>query len=75
MSTSFQRSQVANAAKSYKSNPSEQAKRRLDDARRDLAEQKIAEYVRRTVDAAPLLTPEQRDRLALLLQSASGGAA
>jgi hypothetical protein len=28
----------------------------------------LADYIRRTVDAAPELTPEQRDRLALLLK-------
>ena len=44
----------------------------LADARRDLAAEKLAAYIRRTVDAAPPLTTEQRDRLALLLR---GGAA
>ena len=35
---------------------------------RDLAAARIADYVKRVVDAAPPLTPEQRDRLALLLR-------
>jgi hypothetical protein len=39
-------------------------------ARRELAEAKIAEYILRTVDAAPPLTPEQRSRLADLLGAA-----
>jgi len=32
----------------------------------------LADYVRRTVDKAPPLTPEQRDRLALLLRPTEG---
>lgn len=36
-------------------------------ARRNLAAERLADYIKRTVDAAPPLTPEQRDRLALLL--------
>lgn len=37
-------------------------------ARRELAEAKIADYIRRVVDAAPPLTDEQRTRLAELLR-------
>lgn len=37
-------------------------------ARRDLAAAKLADYIARVVDAAPPLTPAQRDRLALLLR-------
>ena len=44
----------------------------LESARRELAAEKLAAYIRRTVDDAPPLTAEQRDRLALLLR---GGAA
>jgi hypothetical protein len=43
------------------------------EARRQLAEANIAEAIRRVVDAAPPLTPEQRDRLALLLRAPRGG--
>jgi hypothetical protein len=39
---------------------------KIDEARRDLAAANIEAYVRKVVDAAPPLTPEQRDRLALL---------
>lgn len=39
--------------------------------RRALAEASISEYVRKVVAAAPPLTGEQRDRLALLLRDAS----
>jgi len=40
--------------------------------RRQYAAAKLADYIKRTVDAAPPLKPEERDRLALLLR---GGAA
>lgn len=40
-------------------------------AARDLRAAELAEHIERIVDAAPPLTPEQRDRLALLLR---GGA-
>ncbi len=42
----------------------------IADARRDLATAKIADYITRVVDAAPPLSTEQRDRLALLLRGA-----
>lgn len=38
------------------------------EARQDLAAAKIEDYIRRTVDAAPPLTSDQRNRLALLLR-------
>lgn len=37
-------------------------------ARRNLKTERLADYIRRAVDSAPPLTPEQRDRLALLLR-------
>jgi hypothetical protein len=66
-----QRSVVGNAAKAHKKKPSDQTRAALDAARRTFAEQKIAEYVQRTVAAAAELTAEQRSRLSALLQ---GGA-
>jgi len=39
--------------------------------RRDYATEKLADYVAKVVDAAPPLTPAQRDRIAALLR---GGA-
>jgi hypothetical protein len=42
----------------------------LVEARRDLAAERLAEYIARTLETAPPLTPEQRDRLALLLRPA-----
>lgn len=41
-------------------------------ARRELAAAKLAEYIRRTVAEAPELTPEQRERLAVLLRGGDG---
>ena len=43
--------------------------------RRDLRAERLEEHVRRTVDQAPPLTPEQRSRLAVLLlrSTAKGG--
>ncbi len=38
-------------------------------AQRDLAAANLEAYIKRIVDQAPLLLPEQRDRLALLLRS------
>ena len=43
----------------------------LIQARTDLAASKLEDYIRRTVDAAPLLSDEQRDRLAVLLRGAA----
>ncbi len=40
----------------------------MEQARRELAEAKLAPYIQRVVDEAPPLSPEQRDRLALLLR-------
>lgn len=37
-------------------------------ARLNLRAERLAMYIRRTVDAAPPLTAEQRDRLAVLLR-------
>lgn len=46
-----------------------------DDLAREMAAAKLADYIRRTVDAAPTLTTEQRDRLALLLRGGANEAA
>ncbi len=39
----------------------------VEQARRQLAEAKLAAYIQRVVDEAPPLSLEQRDRLAVLL--------
>lgn len=41
-----------------------------DELARDYAAEKLADYIRRTVDAAPPLTAEQRERLTSLLRPA-----
>ena len=41
------------------------------DLRRRLKAERLEDYIRRTVLSAPPLSPEQRDRLALLLREAS----
>jgi hypothetical protein len=41
----------------------------IEDARRDLAVAKIADYVERVVSGAPPLTDLQRDRIAALLRA------
>lgn len=40
----------------------------LVEARRNLRTERLADYIKRTVDAAPPLTADQRDRLAVLLR-------
>ncbi len=73
MSVTRARSRVALEAKAAKNNPEPSSHARLSDARRDLAEAKLAACIQRVVDDAPVpLSPEQRDRLAVLLRS--GGA-
>jgi len=46
-----------------------------DDLARALTEARLTDYITRTVAAAPPLTSDQRDRLALLLRPTSGAAA
>ncbi|SCX37992.1 hypothetical protein SAMN03159343_0261 [Klenkia marina] len=52
-------------------------KANADDVRRELAAQRISEYLQKTLASAPPLTNEQREKLALLLHGSipSGGAA
>ncbi len=45
------------------------------DLRRDLRAAQIEAAIRKAVDAAPPLTPEQRTRIALLLRGSGGAAA
>ena len=40
----------------------------LLDARRNLRAERLAEHIARVVDEAPPLTPEQRDKLAVILR-------
>lgn len=63
MSWTSERARVASLSRSRTSDDPA-----LLDARRDLRAARLADYIRRVVDAAPPLTPEQRDRLAALLR-------
>lgn len=63
MSWTHERARIASLTRSRAVDDPE-----LVDARRNLAAEKLAEHVRRVVDAAPPLTPEQRDRIAALLR-------
>lgn len=71
MSWTHERARVASLTRSRTPDDPE-----LVDARRNLKAERLADYISRTVDAAPPLTAEQRDRLAALLRpiaSAGGG--
>ncbi len=46
-----------------------------DAARQRLKAIKAEDYIRKLVESAPPLTPEQRDRLALLLRGGAGSGA
>lgn len=47
----------------------------IEAARQELAAAKLASYVAKVVAEAPPLTPEQLDRVAVLLRPAGGGTA
>lgn len=47
----------------------------VTDLRRDLKAARLADYIRKTVDTAPELTAEQRERLATLLRGGPDAAA
>lgn len=61
MSWTKTRSQIAHAKRA---NPDAD----VTDLRRQLRAERLAEAIKKTVDEAPPLTAEQRDRLALLLR-------
>lgn len=63
------RNRVATLARYHRGSPEHAA------AVRDLAAAKLEDYIEQVVASAPPLTPEQRDKLALLLRSGGGGAA
>ena len=70
MSWTVDRARVAALTRSRKSDDPE-----LISARQNLRASRLEDYIKRTVDAAPPLTAEQRDRLALLLRTPAGDAA
>jgi hypothetical protein len=69
MSTwTHERARVASLSRSRSSDDPD-----LADARRNLKVERLADYISRTVDAAPALTEAQRDRLAGLLRPIPAG--
>ena len=70
MSVIQSRSRLGNAVKKAKADGSPpEAIQAVVDARRELTADKLADYIERTVAAAPPLTGEQRARLAQLFQA------
>lgn len=63
VSFTHERARVASLTRSRTADDPE-----LLDARRNMRTERLADYIARVVDAAPPLTPAQRDRLALLLR-------
>ncbi len=59
MSWTHERARIASLSRSRTPDDPE-----LVDARRNLRAERLADYITKTVDAAPPLTPAQRDRLA-----------
>jgi len=47
----------------------------VTELRKRLKEERLADYIQRTVDAAPPLSPASRDRLAVLLRGGPNAAA
>ena len=61
------RARVAAAKRHHPNSP------KTDQLAAEFKADRAAEYIRRIVDEAPPLSPEQRDRLALLLRGAGTG--
>jgi len=68
-SLAAQRAEIARAERRRRLHPDEPDQTVA--LRRQYAAAKLADYITKTVDAAPPLTPAQRDRLALLLSGGS----
>lgn len=68
------RSRLARAAQLAGSQPNAEAAAIVEDARRNYKFVTVEDYIRRTVDAAPPLTTDQKDRLAQLLHAAPAAA-
>ncbi len=67
MSVSQTHSRLVNAVKKSRRDPSARAE--VEQARRQLAEAKLAAYIQRVVDEVPPLSADARQRLAALLGS------
>jgi hypothetical protein len=70
------RSELASATAEAKRRPDDPSlTARVEELRRQYRAVSAEEYIKQLVEAAPPLTPEQRDRLALLLRPSPGAAA
>jgi hypothetical protein len=65
---------VARASRAHQRNSAPDAEHEVVEARRHLTEVKLADAIARALEAAPPLTPEQRQRLASLLAPLAGAA-
>lgn len=63
------RSKLANEVKKSKKAGPSAGRNQVEDARRLLAKEKLAEHIRRTVASAPPLTDAQKHEIAALLWS------
>ncbi len=68
MSINQARSLVAVEGKKYKKDGGESPPESLQDARRVLAEEKLKQYIGRTVASSPPLSIAQKDRLSVLMR-------
>lgn len=66
MSWTHERARVASLSRSRPADDPD-----LLDARRNLKAERLADHIAKVVSEAPPLTPEQRDRLAVLLRTSS----
>lgn len=70
------RAALASAAARASRNPDDlEARRAVENARRDYYATALEDHIRRVVDQFGPLTPAERDRLAMLLRGGSHGAA
>ncbi len=65
------RARLGVVTKKAKKAPTAEHRAAVVEARRLHAEAALAEHIRRVVDAAPEMTSEQKDRLALLLRGSA----
>ncbi len=73
---SHDRAEIARAERERKRRPDDlSAAARVNELRTAYKARQIAEAICKVVDASPPLSPEQRDRLALLLRGGTGSGA
>jgi hypothetical protein len=65
------RATLASAEAAARRNPTHEARQRVDTLRAEYRTLALEDYIRETVDAAPPLTTEQRERLAIILRGSA----